>query len=173
MLQAVIFPRIRPALALSALISLLYAISDFGAVAVLDCPVLTWRLYGAVKGQQLVEATLLGVSVLAVTVPLFALGRVLHGADSAGAVANPRPPAPRRPGPTVLGLTYALHALIIGLGVLLPVLTMLDWIRGGLGRGESLSVPWVPIRERSWVNPVAKSAGTHSVGTILKSMKMI
>ena len=146
-LRAVIFPRIRPALALSALISLLYAISDFGAVAVLDCPVLTWRLYGAVQGQQLVEATLLGVAVLAVTVPLFALGRVLHGSGSAAAVANPRPPAPRRPGVVVLGLTYGLHALIIGLGVLLPVLTMLDWIHSGMARGDVLSIPWIPIRD--------------------------
>ena len=153
--SAIIFPRLRPALALSALISLLYTISDFGAVAVLDCPVLTWRLYGAVKGQQLVEATLLGVAVLAVTVPLFALGRLLHGSEGSRAVANPRPPAPRRPGPALLAMTYGLHGLIIGLGVLLPVITMIDWILGGLARGDALVVPWIPIRDTVVVSVIA------------------
>lgn len=152
---AVIFPRLRPALALSALISLLYAISDFGAVAVLDCPVLTWRLYGAVKGQQLVEATLLGGAVLAVTIPLFIAGRILHGTAQPRAVANPRPPARRRPGAGLLAVTYSLHSLIIGLGVALPVLTMGDWIRGGLARGDTLSIPWIPIRDTVGVSLVA------------------
>ena len=142
-----VLPRLRPAIALSALICLLYAISDFGAVAVLDCPVLTWRLYEAVKGQQLPQATLLGLAVVAVTLPLFVLGRVIHGAEQHRGTANPRPPARRRPGPAALTGTYLLHGLVIGVGVLVPVLTMGGWVWEGLSRGLVFASPGLAVRD--------------------------
>jgi len=143
----VVFPRVRAALALSALLCLLYAISDFGAVAVLDAPVLTWRLYGAVKGQELAQATLLGAAVLGVTVPLFALARVLHGARQAGTVANPRLPARRQPGAAALAATYATHAVVIGAGVVLPVVTLVQWVGVGLRRDLVFASPWTVTAE--------------------------
>lgn len=138
----VVFPRLRPALALSAIISLLYAVSDFGAVAVLDSPVLTWRLYEAVRGQQLPHATLLGLAVLGATLPLFVLARLLHGSGPPPGVANPRNPAPHAPGPGALALTYLAHGLVIGIGVVLPVLTLAGWVHGGIARGLDFASPW-------------------------------
>jgi iron(III) transport system permease protein len=144
---AATLPRLRPALALSALISLLYAISDFGAVAMLNSPVLTWKLYEAVKGQALPQAALLGVATLGVTWPLFVLGRLLHGARAIRGAANPRPPAPRRPGAPALALTYGLHAAVIGLGVALPAATLAGWVAEGVGRGLPFASPWIPLRD--------------------------
>lgn len=138
----VVLPRLRPALAYSALVSLLYAISDFGAVAVLDVPVLTWRLYEAVQHQALPRAALLGGALLLATLPLFGLARVLRGRDPARNVANPRPPARRRPGPGALALTYGAHLLVIGMGVAVPVLTMIGWVAEGLRRGLTFAAPW-------------------------------
>ena len=132
---AVIFPRIRAAVALSGLVVMLYAISDFGAVAVLDCEVLTWRLYQAVQAQSIAEATILGVAVLLATLPLFVIALTLGGGDPASGVANPRPPALWRPGRVVVGLTLLLHGLIIGMGLLLPVITMVGWIVSGWQAG--------------------------------------
>lgn len=143
--SAVVLPRLRPALAYAALISLLYAISDFGAVAVLDVPVLTWRLYEAVQHQALPQAALLGGALLVATLPLFGLARLLRGRDPARNVANPRPPARRRPGPLGLAATYAAHALVIGLGVAVPVLTMIGWVAEGLRRGLPFASPWAPL----------------------------
>ena len=142
-----VLPRLRPAIALSALISLLYAISDFGAVAVLDCPVLTWRLYEAVKGQQLPQATLLGLAVMAVTLPLFVVGRLVHGARPQRGTANPRPPERRRPGAAALAGTYLLHGLVIGIGVALPVATMGGWVWGGIVRDLPFASPWLATRD--------------------------
>lgn len=144
---AVVLPRMRPALALGAVISLLYAVSDFGAVAVLDCPVLTWRLYDAVRGQQLAEATLLGLALLGVTVPLFVVTRWVRGRGIAAGVANPRLPARLAPGPAALGLTYALHALVIGLGGLVPVVTLTGWVIEGARRGEPFAALWTPLAD--------------------------
>ncbi len=67
MFQEIVLPRLRPALALGGLLSMLYAVSDFGAVAVLDVPVLTWRLYDAVRGQEIARAAMLGLATLGAT----------------------------------------------------------------------------------------------------------
>jgi iron(III) transport system permease protein len=140
--RQVVLPRLRPALAYAALVSLLYAVSDFGAVAVLDVPVLTWRLYESVQHQDLARAALLGGALLLATLPLFGVARVLRGGDPARGVANPRPPARRRPGPGGLALAYTAHGLVIGLGVVVPVATMLGWVAEGLRRGLPFAAPW-------------------------------
>jgi len=140
--RQVVLPRLRPALAYAALIALLYAISDFGAVAVLDTPVLTWRLYEAVQHQSLARATLLGAALLIATLPLFGLARWLRGGSPERVVANPRPAARQRPGPGTLLLAYGTHTVVIGLGVAVPVATMLSWVYDGIGRGLPFASPW-------------------------------
>ena len=143
----VVLPRLRPALAYAALISLLYAISDFGAVAVLDTPVLTWRLYEAVQHQSLARAAVLGGALLLTTLPLFGLARWIRGAAPERTVANPRPPARRRPGPLALAVTYGTHGVVIGLGVAIPIATMLGWVTEGIRRDLLFASPWQSLVE--------------------------
>ncbi len=108
--RAAVWPRLRTPVAFSGLLALLYAVSDFGAVAVLDCPVLTWRLYDAVKSQEIARAAVLGGVVLIATVPLLVGARLLAGRTAEGGVANPRPPQPRRPPPVAAeGHDWACH----------------------------------------------------------------
>lgn len=146
--STVLLPRLRPSLAFAWLIAALYVISDFGAVAVLDCPVLTWRLYQAVNHQQLGNAVLLGAAVLCATVPLLVGARFVHGAIPALAtVANPRPPARRPLVGLPLALTFVAHAFVIGIGVLLPVIALLGWVIEGVVHGESFASLWVPLRD--------------------------
>lgn len=156
--RVAVLPRLRPALAYAGLVSLLYAVSDFGAVAVLDVPVLTWRLYGAVQHQSLAQAALLGGALLLATLPLFGVARVLRGSGPARGVANPRPPARRRPGAIGLGLTYVTHAAVIGLGVAVPLATMGGWVAEGMRRGLDFAAPWTPL---------AHTAGVALVGAAL------
>lgn len=127
---AVVLPRLRPSLAFSTLLVQLYVISDFGAVAMLDCPVLTWRMYRAVDNNRLEHALVLGICVLLVTLPLLMAARLIQGRPSMGAVANPKPPQRRRVTGAALVATYALHLTVIGLGVALPIWTLLDWSTG-------------------------------------------
>ena len=48
----------------------------FGAVAVLDCQVLTWELY-KLRGAR--DAVILGFGLIALVIPLLAAVRILHG----------------------------------------------------------------------------------------------
>lgn len=128
----VVLPKLRPSFAFAWLISILYVISDFGAVAILDTPVLTWRLYQAVGYQQLSQATLLGFVIMVFSIPVLFIARALHGvALEITQVGNPRPTVRHRLQLPTLIATYSLHVLVIGLGVLLPVLTLGLWVYRG------------------------------------------
>ena len=142
---AVTLPRLRPAIGLSGLLALLYAISDFGAVAVLDCHVLTWRLYDAVRGQDLARAAVLGVSVLLATIPLFAAARFIRGNAPGQDVANRRA-APRNPlGKTGIFTTAVAILLTVGLGLILPISTLCLWVLDGLERSLPFASAWTSL----------------------------
>lgn len=143
--QVAVLPGLRPALGLSALIAALYAISDFGAVAVLDAPVLTWRLFQAVKAASLAKAAILGLATLGATVPLFILARLLRGRHEARTVANPRSPQRRPVGPAGTALAWLGFGTVILLGVVLPALTLAGWVADGIARDLPFAAPWSPL----------------------------
>ena len=134
--QTVTLPRVRPALGVGFVLTALYTISDFGAVAVLDCQVLTWRLYQAVNHQELARATMLASATLAATLPLLVIARLIQGRlHQRLSVPNPRP-VPRTPlGWAIGAVTFAAHGLVIGLGVGLPLWVLCSWIAEGIGSG--------------------------------------
>lgn len=139
-LRWITLPSARPAMAYGGLLAALYALGDFGAVAVLDTPVLTWRLYQAVAAQDLARAAGLGALLLALALPLWAIARVAHGSVGPGA-ANPRPPTRRAPS-LALGLGVALALLVqLLIGLVVPVLTLGGWVVDGLRRG----LPFAPV----------------------------
>jgi iron(III) transport system permease protein len=145
--RTVWLPRLRPAWAMSLLLVALYVVSDFGAVAVLDCPVLTWRLYQAMDLMNAREAALLGIALLIATVPLVLAARLVQGShDLARQVANPRP-APRRPlGRGWWPVSFTLNSLLVGLGVLLPLFTLSGWVWDGLRFEQSFASIAKPVR---------------------------
>lgn len=135
------WPYLRPSLFFSWLISFLYAISDFGAVAVLDYPVLTWRLYQAVEYQQLLLASLLGSVLLTISLPLFFLTRFLQG--------NRLQPHRQKnyawlslPLPNGLYIpVWITYLFIITIGVVLPVGTLVQWV----SLGWKMQLPFADI----------------------------
>lgn len=143
--RVVVLPRIRPAIALSGLIAALYAISDFGAVAVLDVQVLTWRLYEAVRTQDLGRAAWMGMALLALVAPLLFASAMSRGASISQTVANPRSPARTPLPPSLLLLTYLLHAAVVGLGVVLPLTSLAGWVWVGIERGETFAPLLQPV----------------------------
>lgn len=145
--RVVVLPRIQPAVVLSGLIALLYAISDFGAVAVLDVPVLTWRLYGAVRSFELGRAAWMGLALLVLLLPVFGITSWLRRDGTTRTVANPRPPTRRPLSRGALLATYALHVTVIGLGVMLPVVTLASWVAHGIETGATFAPLWTPVRD--------------------------
>ena len=141
----VTLPRLRPAIGFSGLIALLYAISDFGAVAVLDVPVLTWRLYLAVESQNVAKAAVLGAATLAAIIPIFLAARWIRGVKlSAGA---PNVKRPQREPLTRFQrmLTTTVLIGVIGLGALVPTVTLCLWVWDGLQRSLTFVSPWTAL----------------------------
>lgn len=152
--REVILPRLRPSIALSWLMCLLYVISDFGAVAILDLPVLTWRLYQAVESQQLANAALMGTVIVLLTIPLFFIARWLHGYRSSSIimpVSNPR--LPKRVPLSWYGqlMTYGLHSILIGVGVMLPVYVLCVWVFHGLINHIAFADIFLPLKDTAYI----------------------
>ena len=144
----IIFPRLRPSFAFAWLIIVLHVLGDFGAPAILDAQVFTWRLYQAVSHQQLYQATLFGVIMMAIAIPLVLLARYIHGEfPKLTQVSNPRPTRRHVLGWPAKITTYLLHALIIGLGVILPLITLLSWIYQAWAHDIAFASLATPIRD--------------------------
>lgn len=152
----VTWPRLRPAVGFSGLIALLYAVSEFGAVAVLDVPVLTWRLYLAVENQEVARASVLGGATLLALIPMFVAARYLRGGIQFAGAANARP-IERQPASLRFRiLTAAVLILVLGIGVVIPVSTLSVWVWGGIQR----SLEFVNPAGAVFDTVVIASAGT-------------
>ena len=124
----VILPALRPALGFSALLVLVYAAADFGAVAVMDAHVLTYELY-QFAGRGGIQAPVIGLVLIATIVPLIFLSRRLAGTQSAhqfsynqaSSMTLQSPPSWAR----VVG-TVTLSAYLL-LGLVLPLILIARW----------------------------------------------
>ncbi|MDP6946019.1 MAG: ABC transporter permease subunit, partial [Myxococcota bacterium] len=159
--RAVVLPRLRPAWALSTLIVVLYVVADFGAVAILDCEVLTWELYKA-SGSR--DAVVLAFATMACVVPLVAGARLLHGrsVDDLGTLRETLPREPLTGGAATL--TWLAHALLIGWGALLPAVTLAVWVVQGL-RHDAVFMALGP--SAWWTALYATLGATLTVGIAL------
>lgn len=153
--RTLVLPRLRPAWALSMVLVTLYVVSDFGAVAVLDCEVLTWELYKA-SGSR--DAVVLAGCIVACVVPLIAGFRLLHGrTESERPSGGPRSAdLPRLRGGWLAG-TWALHLGVVGLGVVLPTVALVSWVAAGLEHGVRFASLSGPLMNTAMFTVVAAS----------------
>ena len=160
----VVGPRLRPTWAFSAVLVGLYVVSDFGAVAVLDCEVLTWRLYQAHSAQ---EAVLLGTSLIGMVLPLLVLVRLLHGGASDERALVGREASLRHPGPGVRISLAVARVIMVGIGVFVPVLTMAYWVSQGVALELEFMDVLEPASTSVWI--AAVGAALTLVGALLLS----
>ena len=154
-LKTVIAPRLRPTWGFSAVLVGLYVVSDFGAVAVLNCEVLTWRLYQAHSAQ---EAVLLGGSLIAMVLPLLVLVRLLHGGvNDERALSHRESTLREMSGGERIGVGFA-HSLMVGVGVLIPTVTMIHWV----GQGVTYDLEFVDV-----LDPATTSVYIAAIGAAL------
>lgn len=146
-------PRLRPTWAFSLVLVALYVVSDFGAVAVLNCEVLTWELYKA-RGAR--DAYMLALGMLVCVLPLLAGVRWLHGvAEVERHQGRARPYTPYALGSVSCLLSYLGHLVIVGVGVVVPVLALVSWVRSGMEHG----VEFAPIMDSLWTTVVYATVG--------------
>ena len=134
---AVRIPSLRPAWAFALVIVAFYTISDFGAVAVLDCEVLTWALYQNRHTPR--DVVTLGALIVMVVVPTMAFIRWIHGqAAQKASVGVAR--EGRRSQPTGLRWFFMWmgYGLVIIPGFLIPTATIMGWV----GAGFRIGMQW-------------------------------
>lgn len=119
---------------MALLLVAIYTIGDFGAVAVLDCEVLTWELHKA--GDR--DAVLLGMALIALVVPALIATRMLERVVSAE--GSQRAPATHRLPAWGTAAAVLLQAAVIGLGLFVPLVSMTAWLLAGL-RHDHLFAP--------------------------------
>ena len=136
--RRVTLPVLVPAIAAGALLAILYALSDFGAVSLLQFDSLSRAIYlqyGASFDRSL--AAVLALVLVVITLSL-SWGETRLRAR-AGSYASPA----RRP-PTVIALgrwrwpSLAFVGAVVGLALVVPVGTIGWWLGRGLGQGEPL-----------------------------------
>ena len=133
--RSITLPMLRPAILAGGLLTALYALSDFGAVAIMRYETFTWSIfiqYGAALNRTLAAAWSLALIVLALA--------VVWGENTArnamgGRYYRSRGGAARLPEPVPLGrwrwpaLTYCSAVLAVSIG--LPVVVLIYWtVRG-------------------------------------------
>lgn len=124
--------QIRPAIAAGALLVALYALSDFGAVALMRFEVFTWVIYGAYRsGFDPTRAAVLSLLLVVLAVVLVlgeAAVRGRAGVRTGAGVARrgPRVRLGRGRLPAVAGL-----ALVLGAAVALPAASIVTWTLTG------------------------------------------
>jgi iron(III) transport system permease protein len=143
---SIVLPQLRPGLAFAWLLIQLYVISDFGAIAILDYPALTWRLYQAVSLQQLDYAIILGAFLLLLTLPVLVIRRWIQSRIQQNLTSgNPQPPQPHKLSLSTKIISYLLHAFVIGLGFLLPIIALMKWVIQGISQHRIFAPLWEPI----------------------------
>lgn len=129
-----VWPNIRSAVVFAMLIAFLYAISDFGAVATLNLEVLTWSLFKSIRTSDLYSASMMGFILIILTMPILLFAHILIRPKRRNQVSNPRPMRKIPPQKGFLILAYLLHLLVIGGGVILPIISMISWVWDGWNR---------------------------------------
>ena len=155
--RSVTLPMLRPAILAGGLLTALYALSDFGAVAMMRYETFTWSIfiqYGAALNRTLAAAWSLGLIALALV--------VVWGEHTARNAGGGRyylsgGGATRLPQPVPLGswrwpaLVYCGVVALVSLG--LPVAVLIYWTVRGVAAGEPLLLLW-----RAAANSVGVSA---------------
>jgi iron(III) transport system permease protein len=137
--RRVTLPAIAPAVTAGALLAMLYALADFGAVSLLQTDTLSRAIYlqlGASFDRAL--AAVLALVLVALTlVVVLAEARMRRQSRSWRSAAPRRQSATERLGrwrwPWLMGL-----AVLVGLALAVPVLTVGWWLLRGVAQGQSL-----------------------------------
>ena len=154
---SVTLPLLRPAIAGGALLAALYALSDFGGVALMRYETFTAAIYTQYETSvdRSIAAALSLVLVVLAVVLLFLEGFT----RSRGRVYRSSTGVARPPRLTQLGgwrwPAFGLALLPVVAGLVAPVMILGWWLVRGLSNGEELSPLWGPLRNSLYFSLLA------------------
>ncbi|MEF8779579.1 MAG: iron ABC transporter permease [Haloferacaceae archaeon] len=159
--RRVTLPQIRPAIAAGALLTALYAVSDFGTPAIMRLPVFTRQIYVEYNAFGRDYAALLSLQLLAIVLVVLALewlvrpDRTVRGDDADRTGSRVRLGAWRWP-------ASLLPAAVTATALAVPVWILLQWlVRADGGRRPSMAFEWVQA-----VNSVSVAAAAAGVAAL-------
>jgi iron(III) transport system permease protein len=161
----VTLPHLRPALGAGGLLVALYALRDFGAVAIMRYDTFTRAIYVQYRSFDRSEAALFALLLIGLTLVMLALEGRLYGRaryDQGGSGA-PRPPARVALGrwrwPALL-----FCSLVVLMSLVLPAGVLGYWLVRGLLAGESLAA----LGPSTWNS--LSAAAVSAVVTVLAAL---
>jgi iron(III) transport system permease protein len=166
----IVLPLLTPALSAGGILATLYVLSDFGAVTALRYPTFVSVIYQRITGSyDLSAAAALGtVLVLLTFALLWVQGRLLGRRRFVLDKSSGRAPPPVRLG-VFRGPALALIALVLLVGLLLPLGVLLYWLVEGLASAEATRL-WGMGGSSLWkqvLNSFAVSAGAATLAVAL------
>ncbi|GAB5492752.1 MAG: iron ABC transporter permease [Phototrophicaceae bacterium] len=137
----VTFPQLRPAMASGMLLASMYALSDFGAVAIMNYNAFTRAIFIQMNGFNTARAALLALVLVISTLLLFSVEwRVNQGQHNYRVGTGAR----RQLKPVELGLwkypALIFCAILVFVGVILPVAVMAVWFFGNIGAESPIPI---------------------------------
>jgi iron(III) transport system permease protein len=140
--RRVTLPALRPALGASSLLVALYALSDFGAVSLMQYNALTRSIYLQYRSLfDRTPAAVLGLVLVALTIALLVLeGRTRRAVRSSASGAE-RPP-------TLVALgrwrwpAFAFCAAVLALFLVVPVAVLVYWSTRAVELGHGIAFAW-------------------------------
>ncbi len=163
--RRVVLPQLRPALAAGALLAAVYAVRDFGAVAIMRFDTFSPVIY--VQYQSAFDRTGAAVTALLAAVVGLALvmlerrmrphGARYHAARARGPAAAPTIRLGRWRIPALLWC-----AAVVGVSLVLPVSVLLWWLVRGIAAGQTVGIAALVVAARQ----SALAAGLAAIVTV-------
>jgi len=138
---AVTLPQLRPAAAAGGVLTVLYALGDFGVVTLLRYDAFTRAIYVQYRSAldrssaALLALLLVAISITVLVVELRARGTATIHRLGSGASRRGRPVALGRA--RIPALLFC--ALVVGLSLMLPIAILVAWLLRSIGAGADLS----------------------------------
>jgi iron(III) transport system permease protein len=154
--RRVVLPHLRPALGAGGLLVALYALRDFGAVAIMRYDTFTRVIYLQYRSFDRSQAAFFALLLIGLTLVLVAAeartrGRARYDRSGAG--------APRPPSIVPLGRwrwpAFAFCATVVALSLVLPAGVLAYWLARGLIAGEALGT----LGSATWGATLASAIG--------------
>jgi iron(III) transport system permease protein len=159
--RRVTLPTLRPSLAAASLLVALYALSDFGAVSLMQYDALTRSIYLQYRSLfDRTPAAVLALVLVALTIALLVLeARTRRGASVRAGIR----PAARAPLGRWRYPALAFCVAAVGLFLAVPLVVLVYWSARALPLGHGISFAWEPALSSVLVSAIAAAVAVLAV----------
>ncbi len=161
-IRRITIPQLRPSIAAGALLTALYAVSDFGTPAIMRLPVFTRQIYVEYNAFGRDYASLLSIQLIIIVVIVLVLEWLIRPGETVHSdrveTGQQQVPLGRWRWPSM-----AFPAVVSGFSLIVPVWILLLWlVRSDVGRRPSLAFEWIQA-----INSFSVAAAAAIVAAIM------